>query len=518
VNAPPPAPLTRFERASLGLALALTLVLLVPLRHYITDDTFIHLQYARRLAEGHGLVFNVGERVYGCTSPFWVALLAAGMALGLPGLAVARALGLIATLGSVVLFFLLVRRTLATPAFRGLATVAWAGHAWMLRWAVSGMETPLAVALVLAGFLSFSSRRGDARPALTGTLWALAALTRPEAAFLVALWGALLIADSRGRPAARWIAGVMPPLLIYGGWLLFAKSYYGSPWPQTLAAKTVGAVGLEFQLSNLWRQIRIVGATDGLLAAVLAAALLVTRGRVAVGEGPAPARVLWLLPWAWLVGVPVLYAARGVPVLSRYLLPLLPVLGWQAWRAAERWWIGTHADPARGRRALALASVLAAAVLAQNAFVYGAEVVPHVRTFSAGLERSLVQWGRWFGANAPPDAAIATPDIGAIGYFSGLRVVDLAGLVTPQIVPLLERESPEDLVSRLSFAGFTRPEFVVDRAPAANDLLQRSPYAKCLTPLGHASVPNLGITRPGEAVYTFYRVEWDCYEASRPRR
>jgi len=145
-------------------------------------------------------------------------------------------------------------------------------------------------------------------------------------------------------------------------------------------------------------------------------------------------------------------------------------------------------------------------------------VVPHVRTFSAGLERSLVQWGRWFGEHAPSDAAIATPDIGAIGYFSGLRVVDLAGLVTPQIVPLLERESPEDLVSRLSFAGFARPEFVVDRAPAANDLLQRSPYAKCLTPLGHASVPNLGITRPGEAVYTFYRVEWDCYEASRPRR
>jgi hypothetical protein len=140
VSAREPAPLTRFERVCLSAALALTLALLVPLRHYITDDTFIHLQYARRLAEGHGLVFNVGERVYGCTSPFWVALLAAGMTLGLPGLAVARALGMIAALGSVVLFFQLARRTLATPAFRGLATVAWAGHAWMLRWAVSGME------------------------------------------------------------------------------------------------------------------------------------------------------------------------------------------------------------------------------------------------------------------------------------------------------------------------------------------------------------------------------------------
>ena len=504
------APVTRFERACLALALALALVLLWPLRHYITDDTFIHLQYARRLAEGHGLVFNVGERVYGCTSPLWVALLAAGMTIGIPGLALARALGLAAALGSVLLFFRLTRLTLRTPEFCGLATLAWAGHAWMLRWALSGMETPLAVALTLAGFVSLSSGREVARNALTGTLWGLAALTRPEATFLLALWGVLLLADCGGKPAPRWISGVAPPLVIYGGWLLFAKAYYGTPWPQTLAAKTAGATGLAYQVTNLWRQLKIVGATDGLLAMVLVAALLGGRKRVAGGK---ERLALSLLPWGWLAGVPVLYAARGVPVLSRYLLPLLPVLGWLAWRTAERAWVGTNPDPARRRRATVFAGLLAAFVLAQNLVVYGTEVVPHVRSFSAGLERSLVLWGRWFGAHAPRDAAIATPDIGALGYYSGLRIVDLAGLVTPDMVPLLERESPEDVVSRLSFASFARPEFVVDRAPSANDLARRSPYARCLTPLGHASVPNLGIARPGEAVYTFYRVEWDCYDA-----
>jgi hypothetical protein len=199
-------------------------------------------------------------------------------------------------------------------------------------------------------------------------------------------------------------------------------------------------------------------------------------------------------------------------VVSRYLLPLLPVLAWLAWRAAEAWWVGANPDPPRRRRARVLALALAAAVLAQNLAVYGSEVVPHVRSFSAGLERSLVLWGRWFGEHAPHDAAIAAPDIGALGYYSGLRIVDLAGLVTPAMVPLLEREAPEDVVSRLAFATFARPEFVVDRAPEANDLVRRSPYARCLTPLGHASVPNLGIARPGEAVYTFYRVEWGCYD------
>ena len=222
-----------------------------------------------------------------------------------------------------------------------------------------------------------------------------------------------------------------------------------------------------------------------------------------------------LLPWAWLLGIPVLYAARGVPVISRYLMPLLPVLAWLAWRAAEGWWVGKDPGPVRRRAAKVLATALAAAVLAQNLAVYGFEVIPHVRSFSLGLERSLVQWGRWFGAHSPPGASIATPDIGAIGYYSGRHVVDLAGLVTPAMIPLLEREPAEEIVTRLSFARFARPEFLVDRASAANDLVKRSPYAACLTPLGHASVPNLGIARPGEAVYTFYRIEWDCYEALR---
>ena len=90
-------PTTRVEKASLVLGLLLATVLMWPLRHYLTDDTFIHLQYARNLAAGHGFVFNQGERIYGSTSPLWVALIADGMALGLDGLLVARAIGLIAT-------------------------------------------------------------------------------------------------------------------------------------------------------------------------------------------------------------------------------------------------------------------------------------------------------------------------------------------------------------------------------------------------------------------------------------
>src|SRR3989442_9599704 len=139
-------------------------------------------------------------------------LVAGGMALGLDGLAVARGLGLAAGLLSVVLFLQLARRTLATPEIRGLATLAWAGHAWMIRWTLSGMETPLAVALVLAGVGAFTrGPRGGARPARTRALWALAPPPPPQAGLLLGGWGAVPLAGPGGPPRRRRRVDGLPP-------------------------------------------------------------------------------------------------------------------------------------------------------------------------------------------------------------------------------------------------------------------------------------------------------------------
>lgn len=509
-------PFTRIERGALVVACALALVLMWPLRGYLTDDTFIHLQYAKNLASGQGLVFNDGERVYGITSPLWAILLADVMAIGIDGLLAARAMGLVATLASIAFFLQLMRRTVATPALRAAATVAWASNAWMLRWSLSGMETALAVALVLAGFVAFTEgRQYGARPVRTGALWALAALTRPEAAFLLLLWGMFLLIDADSREGLRRLVfGALAPIGVFGGWLVFARFYYGTFWPQTLAAKAAGGTGLAYHAENLWRQARIVGATDGVLVAVLVAALLFGGRWV----WPAATATQRLVPWAWVLALPVLYSARGVPVLSRYFVPLLPVLAWLAWRAAERWWAGDDPSPARRRVTGILAVAVAALVVAQNLVVYRTQVVPHVRSFSPALEQSLVTWGRWFARNTPEDAVIATPDIGAIGYFSDRRIVDLAGLVTPDMVTHLARVPQEEAIAGFAFATFSRPDYLIDRAPRAWELLDRSPYALALAPVGVTRVPNLGIARPSPAWYSIYRVRWAAFDSIRAAR
>jgi hypothetical protein len=507
-------PFTRIEKIALGVALALALVLMWPLRGYLTDDTFIHLRYAQHMSRGQGLVFNPGERVYGCTSPLWVALLADAMAVGFDGLATAKVIGGISTLLSIALFLQLLRRTVNTPELRALATVAWAGHAWMLRWSLSGMETPLAVALVLAGFVAYTEgQQWGSRPVRTGALWAMAALTRPEAVFLLGLWLIFLIADTENRAGLRRLVfGALPPLLIYGSWLLFARVYFGTFWPQTLSAKAAGSQAAGFPVDNLIQQAKIVVSTDGLLL------LLLVLGLVFGGRRLWPKQVLAqrLLPWVWVVTVPVLYVARGVPVISRYLLPLLPVMGWLAWRTAEIWWCGDAPSPARRARAVTFAALVTVIVLGQNFVVYRTRVVPHVRAFSAGLENTLVHWGKWFRRVAPPGAAIATPDIGALAYYSDLPVVDLGGLVTPPMVPILERETPENAIANLSFSSFAKPEFLVDRALADDDLRRRSRFGPCLTRLGSGAIDGLGISQPETTIYTFYRVDWSCADTASP--
>ena len=506
-------PITRIERGGLVVALLLAIALMWPIRGYLTDDTFIHLQYARNLAAGHGLVFNIGERVYGCTSPLWVTLLADGMLLGLIGLWVAKLVGFASTLVSVGLFMQLMRRTISEPWVRATATIAWAGHAWMTRWSMSGMETPLAVALTLAGFVAFTEgRMWGSRPVRTGALWSLAALTRPEAGLLLLLWGAFLLIDADSREGLRrLVAGVLPPMLIYGGWLLFARFYFGTFWPQTLAAKAAGSSSLGFRVDNVMRQVKLVAATDSVFVLVLIAALLFGGRRV----WPSRPTAQRFLPWCWVIGLPMLYLARGVTVLSRYTLPLLPVLAWLAWRALERWWVGDDPSPARRTRAIVGAVAVGVLVLVQNLIIYRTAVVPQVQSFTPALQSSLMRWGSWFHDHSAPDAVIAAPDIGAIGYLSQRRVVDLAGLVTPGMLPFLVRGPMEEAVSGFAFATFSRPDYLIDRDPQTYGLVRRSPYGASLIPIGSSTVPNLGIARPDPMTYSVYRIDWAVFDSLR---
>jgi len=56
------------------------------------------------------------------------------------------------------------------------------------------------------------------------------------------------------------------------------------------------------------------------------------------------------------------------------------------------------------------------------------------------IERELVDVARWLREETPPQAIVATHDIGAVGYFSQRTLVDIAGLANPEVIPFIDDE------------------------------------------------------------------------------
>ena len=202
-------------------------------------------------------------------------------------------------------------------------------------------------------------------------------------------------------------------------------------------------------------------------------------------------------------------ALRGVPAISRYLVPILPVLLAYAW-STFAWLAATE----RRRPRVAVTGLVVAGMLSLVAglYTYGRYVVPQALAFRSGVEVVLAGLGRWCRDNTPPGTEIAIPDLGAFGYYADRPVVDLAGLVTPAITPLLRRYPYDDLVTNLRVEGVARPPYLIDRADMPRRMLFQSPYATVLTPILVGRVDQRGISYPEPAYYTLYKIDWVAFD------
>jgi hypothetical protein len=57
------------------------------------------------------------------------------------------------------------------------------------------------------------------------------------------------------------------------------------------------------------------------------------------------------------------------------------------------------------------------------------------------IESEMVVTAKWVAANLPPQAVVAAHDIGALGYFDQHALIDLAGLVSPEVIPFIRDEA-----------------------------------------------------------------------------
>lgn len=413
------------------------------------DDSWIHQNYGRNLGQRGEWAFLAGVPSAASTSPLYTVVLGIGYRLGIPILAWTHGMGAAALALGAFAGYAFTRRIGSggkrTPVLTGAALAL----SWHLIWAaVSGMETMLFSALGMVALLwawrewdegrSMAAKALIGRGVVFGALCGLTALTRPEGMLIAIIGGLWMLAlrpqGTWGRVVVYGAAAAAAFIIVLTPYLLFNLQVTGGLLPNTAAAKQ--AYARPVLAESIFLRIAL------LIKPLLAGGhVLLVPGMIAFvgwaiwhGKQDSRALVALMLP-AWAVGHVLLYAVT-LPLgyeHGRYVIPALPPLivigvvgAEQLMRGSRRTMLGRVVT-----RVWAISTVLVWLVFGlltgRGAFANDVRII----------NEEMVTQAAWISLNIPPDELLVIHDIGAVGYFTPRPMLDVAGLITPEIIPLI---------------------------------------------------------------------------------
>jgi hypothetical protein len=391
------------------------------------DDAYISFQYAKNWASGNGVVFNPGERVEGYTNFLWVALLAPlWPVVGHDAWRFAAAGWILAlTLGLVGIFAVSV---VAARVFKHrlswVIAVLWlAFDDAFISYTVFALENPLLVVCLLSGLVALSCRFGHWEWAL-GLSFALTAMTRPDgvlwpATFVLAALPTLVRTRSEERRAfAQSLGKVLASFIIpFGVYFVWRSTYYGYPFPNTFYLKVGHSLagidrGKDYVLSYLrerwWAPC----------LAVTAFALVRTLW------------IRWLLLYVVVHTAYVIYVGGDFYSGHRFLIALTPMFGLLVAASIDS--LLARVPNSKWQTLVLGAVAFTAAVAIRAGTLEGGPGVLEIQVWDRVVDLQ-VRTMRWLHDRVRSGASMALGDIGGAGFFADLKVLDVYGVVDPQI-------------------------------------------------------------------------------------
>ena len=388
-------------------------------RAFIVDDAYISLRYAEHFAQGHGLVFNVGEWTEGYTNFAWTVLLALPFALDVDPVTFMLSLSIAFFAGSLFVTHRLARQLLGDERLSLLCVAALGFSQTFSAYATSGLETQMNAFLTLwLVFIAMNAHVSIRQGILFSLVGAAAVLTRPDSALIAAFWGLWLVWRHRSPPRrlALVVGLIVPAAVVLGTWLAFKYTVYGGILPNTLYAKVGGsqdfAWGLDYMLA--------FSLATGLLPAGILSPLWRSKGPHARGVAP-----LWWFTVCWCVYV---VSVGGDFMEYRFMVVAIPVF------------FMLVIESFKHRPLAALGAVLA--------LVGWSHAAPLSLTHRAGIEdidmlashltAPVQDWegvGKQLHADLPAGSSVlvATTAAGAIPYYSKLPSLDMLGLTDAEV-------------------------------------------------------------------------------------
>lgn len=451
--------------------------------HFKLDDMYISLRYARNLHEGHGLVWNPGERpVEGYTNFLWVLIEALHYTFTRYPEHYMLLYNRVCGLGVIAVVWWWMRGWGGIARdWMAFGLFAVALHQTMNSWMTGGLETTffaLLTTLTAVQFLREEAAADEGR--ITRFRWSgvwlsLALLTRPEAMWVGALVAATIALrvqwprradDPRPRRTLdrATLIAIALVLVTFLSHMTFRRLYYDAWVPNTFVAKVPGAhfkQGIPYVLL-FCRAHYLHGA---LVAVVLALGWL-----PALVTGARPRDVLARRFLATFVAGFLLYMmyVGGDHFEFRLLAPSVPAMGmllalvFAEVSAALRERVGRFAG-------IAAPLLLAAALLARQGWT-AKSLYYENDLYSMSLEfvGSFQSWnrvefgrqeGRWMKQFTDPREPVAVRAAGIIAFAAERPAVDVLGLNDYEIARMpLPKER-----TRIGHERVVTPEYLAKR-------------------------------------------------------
>ena len=431
-----------------GILLATLFVMHCLVINFISDDAFISFRYVKNFLNGHGLVFNPGERVEGYTNFLWVVILAISQYL-LPAISLLRisqVLGVLIGAATVCMIVAFSSKQQPLRSFAWVGAALLSAHTGFVAWATGGLEGSLFAFLAFAGawaHVHYVVRRD--RWWLAPLLFALTTMTRPDGCLFFAVTGIHFFFFERGRTGRwfnprlfLWLAVFLAVYAPYFGW---RYSYYGYLLPNTFYAKTTGIhlAVYERGVRYLWEYFR----DYGLFLPFLYVFLLI-RQRSWIWEGYFSCQTVVYLGYIVSVGGDGLAFSRFVSYIAPFLCLLLqraiqevhdllgslfPKRTWLVASTCAVVIVGTIASSLRPGIGVLLFPERARSYERRSRLSFPGYGTGHSYKWFTNyfVDRQAVA-ARWLEANAPPNSLVAASPAGSISYYMSHRLIDMLGL------------------------------------------------------------------------------------------
>ncbi len=391
------------------------------------DDVYIHCRYAANILAGNGYSFNPGHIASADTSPLWVALIAFG------GL-ISSHLDLVAMILS-SLFYLL----LAPAVFRICRETFLLSRSWCLAggmitllssrlvWAsASGMEVSLACFLTLVIFHEHILQRqyGGSMRIREGIFLALGIAARPELMFLAVVclldWLIIVLKQKNG------FGNILKSVIIF---IVFVSPVYLIPYVE--------------RGSLVYHSAIVQGARISLLPD---ASYLFFVLKVLVAGFSFPVLLAFLSPFVMKqqrgIGIFQIFGF-GLPILlafiapqfrhhGRYFFEVFPVLIILGTLTAER--IFSTSFWKKNTIYIQSAFIVIALIGGWRGILLSSESVRNINDQHLAV-------ASWINENVSEHDTLAVDDVGAIGYFTKRKLIDLTGLISPELFPFQKDQS-----------------------------------------------------------------------------